>query len=96
MACADFASGDGTLYTSDGRVEEQWNDYSARGMSPLTLMHPIELQLDQYLGVHIAPGTGPAGLGRPQVCYMACPFIKYQLHAITMYPTTKWCFLSMC
>eukprot|EP00873_Tetraselmis_striata_P038592 jgi/Tetstr1/458856/TSEL_004365.t1 len=73
-------SGEGTVYDKRGDVMRKWSDRGAEGFDPLSAAQPVEEQLDEFLGVRVAPGDGPAGDDRPQVTmYFSCEGVKHTI-----------------
>lgn len=58
----------------------KWSDRGAEGFDPLSAAQPVEEQLDEFLGVRVAPGDGPAGDDRPQVGSAAS--VIFKMHAV--------------
>ena len=75
------SDGEGTVYAPDGNVTRQWHDSGRGGLQPLAAGDPVQAQLDQFLGVRLAPGgDGPAGEGKPQLeVFFACEGVKQRV-----------------
>jgi len=84
-------SGEGTVYDKRGDVMRKWSDRGAEGFDPLSAAQPVEEQLDEFLGVRVAPGDGPAGDDKPQVTmYFACEGVRHTIVHGPNAPAAVW------
>mmetsp|Transcript_9030 Transcript_9030/g.25942 ORF Transcript_9030/g.25942 Transcript_9030/m.25942 type:complete len:193 (+) Transcript_9030:1526-2104(+) len=55
MLSYNSSSGEGVTYSPEGNIWRKWDDSGKRGVPPLPADSPVDVKLDQFLGIRLAP-----------------------------------------